>query len=240
MIIEYPYDSIRSSLSQLVTRMTRHWRFIRRHLLGTRPSTNAKWCWVHQAAWRERGPDTSPPRLPSSHRAQLERPGRERSRRPPLALRLSRAPVRRRRRSGPPGARARRAKRGSRDSAVRARWARLPARRAATVRERLGRAGERRPRSGPGPGPGGAQWRGPRAGSTSPGRGAERRRSDADTGRPAGPAREGHVLQGACLGGGGQCRESNGWGRGVSAGSARTGLKTSDGGINSCRALRRN
>ena len=72
--------------------MTRHWRFIRRHLLATRASTDAKGCWVHQAAWRERGPDTSPPRLPSSHKAQQERPGRERRRRPPLALRLSRNP----------------------------------------------------------------------------------------------------------------------------------------------------
>jgi hypothetical protein len=74
-------------------------------------------------------------------------------------------------------------------------WARLPARRANTVREQ--------PRAGPpmvehGPGPartrGGAQWCGPRAGSTSPGRGAVLRRSDADAG---------HVQGRACLGGGG-------------------------------------
>ncbi len=30
----------------------------------------------HQAAWRDRGPDSGPPRLPSSHKAQLERLGR--------------------------------------------------------------------------------------------------------------------------------------------------------------------
>jgi hypothetical protein len=73
-----------------------------------------------------------------------------------------------------------------------------------------------------GPGPararGGAQWRGPRAGSTSPGRGAERRRSDADTGRPAGPAREGHVLQGACLGGGGSVQRVQRVGQGCQRG----------------------
>jgi hypothetical protein len=55
------------------------------------------------------------------------------------------------------------------------------------------------------PGPararGGAQWCGPRAGRTLPGRGAVRRQSDAGVGRPAGPAREGHVKRRACLGG---------------------------------------
>jgi hypothetical protein len=52
----------------------------------------------------------------------------------------------------------------------------------------------------PGPNPGGeAQGRGPRAGGTSPGRGAVHPQSDADASRPAGPDREGHALQGACL-----------------------------------------
>ncbi len=35
-------DSSRSSLSQPVTRDTRRWRFIRRHLFGTRPNTNCQ------------------------------------------------------------------------------------------------------------------------------------------------------------------------------------------------------
>jgi hypothetical protein len=87
---------------------------------------------------------------------------------PPLPSGRHATPVRRRRRSEPPGARARRAKRGSRDSADRARWARLPARRAATVRQRPDRTADRRVRSGPGSGPGGAQWRGPRPGARLP------------------------------------------------------------------------
>ncbi len=86
-------DSIRSSLSQPVTRNTRHWRFNRRHLLGTRPSTNAKWCWATRRRGETGGPDTSsPPDSQARTRPNWSDSGEERSRRPPLALRLPRDP----------------------------------------------------------------------------------------------------------------------------------------------------
>ena len=113
---------------------------------------------------------------------------------PPCPPPVTQPSVRRRRRSGPTGARARRAKRGSRDSVVRARWARLPARRAATVQERPGRAGERRERSRARPGPGRRTVA--RAASrehvSRPRRRAPAERRGCGPARGAGPRRPGH------------------------------------------------
>jgi hypothetical protein len=85
-------DSIRSSLTQLVTRNTRHWRFIRRHLLGTRPSTYAKWCWATRRRGETGGRTPVPPDSQAHVRPNWSDSGGERRRRPPLALRLSRDP----------------------------------------------------------------------------------------------------------------------------------------------------
>jgi hypothetical protein len=181
-------------------------RFIRRHLFGLGPITHCQLvlgrpdCMARQGVGRHVPPPAPMRTLGPTGTTRVG----DASRVPPAPPELPRRPpARRRRRSGPHGGRARAAQSGSHVTAQTGpSWARLPARRADTVR----------PRAGPpiamhGPGPararGGAQWCGPRAGSTSPGRGAVRRQSDADAGRPCGPAREGHVQRGACLGGGG-------------------------------------
>jgi hypothetical protein len=78
-----PADSNQSSLSQLVTRYSQHWRFIRRHLFGLGPITQCQRCWATR--WRgESGGRTPVPPASQAH----TRPNRSdsdegRSRRPP-------------------------------------------------------------------------------------------------------------------------------------------------------------
>jgi hypothetical protein len=169
-LLKLQYDSNRSSLSQLVTRYTRYGRFIRRHLFCLGPITHCQLvlgqpdCVARPGAGRHVPPGSHAYAGPNRDDA-----GGECKSRPPHASRAvtvtTRSPAATQR--TPRGPRARRAKRGLRDSADRASWARLPARRAVLVRERS-RAGPPIVEHGPGPARarGGAQWCGPRAGTT--------------------------------------------------------------------------
>jgi hypothetical protein len=113
-----------------------------------------------------------------------------------------------------PRNRARRAKRRSRRQVTKLAgpgWTRPPACRANSAREQPGTVP---PFVEPGPGPGAKR----RGAGPSHGRGGVCPRGDADAGRPIGPDREGHVLQGACLGWvGGVSAETPTGGAGVSA-----------------------
>ena len=117
-------DSNQSSLSQLVTRYTRHGRFIRRHLFGPRPITQCQTvlglpdCMASMGAGNHVPPHTFAYAGPNRVDA-----GGERKSRPPrtskAATVTARSPAASQR--APRGPRARRTKRGSRDNADRAR-----------------------------------------------------------------------------------------------------------------------
>ena len=243
-------DSIRSSLTQLVTRYIRHWRFIRRHLFGLGPITQCQRCWATRRRDETEGRTPVRPASPAHTRPNWSDSDGERRRRPPLALRPSRDPrppaatqralrgpraprkresrdsadraqpgpgcrlvdrprsesgpaelpivelIRRRRRSGPPGGRARAAQCVGRVTLQTGPgWARQPDRRADSVRER--------PRAEPPivePGPGPARARGRSAEVQAASRGPvprPRRRAPVERrgcgpARGAGPRRPGH------------------------------------------------